>query len=525
MTTSPMVKISRALISVSNKEGIVALAEGLSGLGIEIVSTGGTAQLLKKSGIPVIEISDYTGFPEMLDGRVKTLHPKVHAGLLAVRSNAGHTAALKEHGIPCIDMVVINLYPFGAVSRRQGVSHGEVIENIDIGGPAMIRSASKNHESVAVVTDPRQYDAVLAALRAHKGSLPEGMLFELATDAFRLTSSYDAQIAGYLSSRPENAARAHEGLPETVTVSFEKIQDLRYGENPHQKAAFYAETGARKGLALMKQLQGKELSFNNILDAQAACAIVREFTGPAAVFVKHNNPCGAAQDTSLCKALIAARDCDPLSAFGGIIAVNRALDVKTAEAVAASGFLECVIAPGFNRGALKPLSGKKNLRILEIRDASVPAQLDLKRVNGGLLVQETDSVLLLSGKELKVVTKKKPTKEQMRSLCFAWAVAKHVKSNAIVLARGTATVGIGAGHTSRVDSVLCAIRKAGARARRSCLASDAFFPKPDSIAEAARAGVSCIIQPGGSIADDEIILACNRHNISMVFTGIRHFKH
>jgi phosphoribosylaminoimidazolecarboxamide formyltransferase/IMP cyclohydrolase len=520
-----MIKIKRALLSVSNKEGIVAFASCLRDLGVEIISTGGTAALLRKHAISVIEISEFTGCEEMLDGRVKTLHPKVHAGLLALRADASHMQALSAHGMDPIDLVAVNLYPFEKVSRRGDAAFDEVIENIDIGGPAMIRSAAKNHRSVAVVTDPSQYGRVAEALTRHHGALTADILRDLAGEAFRRTAAYDAQIGSYLDcSRPGAPSGT---LAPALTLSYRKIRDLRYGENPHQKAALYAETGAVAGMPFIEQIQGKELSYNNILDTQAACDIVAEFRGPAAVIVKHNNPCGAAQGATVREAFLRALACDSLSAFGGIVAVNRTVDARTAAAIAQSGFLECVAAPGFAKGALKPFEAKKNLRILVTQTVSrsrdAGCVLDFKKITGGLLVQEKDAHLLAGG--LKVVTSKRPTRSELRSLAFAWAVAKHVKSNAIVIARGTATVGIGAGQMSRVDSVIAALRKAGKRSARACLASDAFFPKPDSIEEAARAGVSAIIQPGGSIADDEIILACNRRKIAMVFTGIRHFKH
>lgn len=518
-----MVKIRRALISVSDKTGILDLARELNKLGVEMLSTGGTAKLLRDNNIAVKEVSEYTGFPEMLDGRVKTLHPKIHGGLLALRENSEHMQTLKDHNIGLIDMVVVNLYPFEKTARKPDVSIEEIIENIDIGGPSMLRSAAKNHRSVAVICNPDCYSHVIDELKKHEGSLPEALLRDLAIEVFKLTSHYDGAIHNYLNNYFKEKGGA-SSFPAQLGLNFEKIQDLRYGENPHQKAAFYKETGKSRGLIRLKQLQGKELSFNNILDLNSAFELVKEFNNPAAVVVKHNNPCGVAEDKTLDKAFYLARKCDPLSAFGGIVALNRKLDLKTADLIAKAGFLECIIAPSFEKEALDLFKDKKNLRLLELPDLGPVIETEFKRVSGGLLLQDKDTETLDQAK-LKVVTKKKPTKKEMESLIFGWKVAKHVKSNAIVLTSGTKTVGIGAGQMSRVDSVMIAKKKSNGLSKDSCLASDAFFPKADAIAEAKKAGVKAIIQPGGSISDEEIIKACDKHKIAMVFTGIRHFRH
>ena len=515
-----MIKIKRALVSVSDKTGIVEFCAVLKKFGVEIITTGGTARALSENDIPVIEVSDYTGFPEMLDGRVKTLHPKIHGGLLALRENPAHMKTLKEHNIGLIDMVVVNLYPFEKTVAKPDVTREQAIENIDIGGPSMLRSAAKNHQSIAVVSSPGQYQAIIKELQVNKGSISELACRELAGVVFKTTSAYDAAIYNYLSKNQSSGK-----FSQSLNLQFSKVQELRYGENPHQKAAFYSEGKDLKGLPAMKQLWGKELSFNNILDLNAAVNMAKEFVDPAVVFIKHNNPCGVAENKDLQKAYKEAWACDKLSAFGGIIAVNRNIDLALAKLIAKSGFLECVICPGFVKPALELLKAKKNLRLLELPGLSEKTEaLDFKRVNGGLLVQDED-ILTLDENVLKVVTKKKPSRADMASLIFAWKVAKHVKSNAIILARGTKTVAIGAGQMSRVDSVFITKRKAGKLTKNSCLASDAFFPKDDAVLEAAKMGVKAIIQPGGSIADEEIIKACDKHSISMVFTGIRHFRH
>lgn len=520
-----MVRVKRALISLSDKTGIIDFARELNNLGVEILSTGGTAKLLRENNIAVKDVSDYTGFPEMLDGRVKTLHPKIHGGLLALRDNPEHMAKLEEHGIGLIDMVVVNLYPFEKTTQKPGVSIEEVIENIDIGGPSMLRSAAKNHQSVAVICSPERYTQVLTDLKKNKGALSPELLRELAVEVFAITSRYDGAIHNYLRNHLLGKQETDSGVfPKELSLNFEKIQELRYGENPHQKAAFYKEKGKNRGLINLKQLQGKELSFNNILDLNAALELAKEFSNPAAVVVKHNNPCGAAEDKALDKAFLAAWKCDPLSAFGGIVAMNRKMDIKTAKIIAKSGFLECIIAPGFDKEALELFKDKKNLRILELADLNPLDEPDFKRVGGGLLLQQKD-LATLDRENLKVVTKKKPTAKELESLIFGWKVAKHVKSNAIILTSGTKTVGIGAGQMSRVDSVMIAKKKSGKLAKNSCLASDAFFPKEDAVIEAAKAGVKAVIQPGGSIADAEIIKACDKYKVAMVTTGIRHFRH
>jgi len=519
-----MTKIKRALISVSDKMGILDFSRELSSLGVEIISTGGTAKLLRENNIPVKEVSEYTGFPEMLDGRVKTLHPKIHAGLLALRDNAQHMETLKKHNIGLIDMVIVNLYPFEKTTQKPNVAIEEVIENIDIGGPSMLRSAAKNHHCVAVICNPQRYQQVIAELKKNNGALSKELMRDLAVEVFGRTSQYDRAIYEYLSRRGSGFKVQGSGFSENLTLEFTKIQDLRYGENPHQQAAFYKEKGKAKGLINLKQLQGKELSFNNILDLNSAFELVKEFNNPAVVIVKHNNPCGVAEDKSLGKAFLAARKCDPLSAFGGIVALNRKLDLKTAKIIAKSGFLECIIAPGIDKGSEDLFKDKKNLRLLELPELEPINEPEFKRVSGGLLLQDKD-LATLDASNLKVVTKKKPSKKEMESLIFGWKVAKHVKSNAIVLTQGRKTIGIGAGQMSRVDSVMLAKKKALSSTKNSCLASDAFFPKEDAVIVAAKAGVKAIIQPGGSIADEAIIKACDKHKISMVFTDIRHFRH
>lgn len=519
-----MIKIKRALISVSDKTGVVELAKELCNFGVEIISTGGTAKLLHENNISVTEVCDYTGFPEMLDGRVKTLHPKIHAGLLALRNNPLHIKTLLEHNIGLIDLVVVNLYPFAKAAQKPNARIEEIIENIDIGGPAMLRSAAKNYESVAVVCSSDRYAQVIAELRKNNGGLPEEFLRQLSIEVFAQTSKYDAAIYNYLSSHFKSNKET-EKFPPELSLTFQKVQDLRYGENPHQQAAFYKEQGRNHGLANLNQLQGKALSFNNILDLNSGLELVKEFCIlPAAVIIKHNNPCGVAQDNTLKKAFLNAWKCDKLSSFGGIVVLNMKMDLETAQAIVKSGFLECILAPGFDQDGLKLFKDKKNLRILEISDLGTIAEMDFKRVTEGLLLQDKDSAPL-NLKDLKIVTKKKPTKQQMESLIFGWQVAKHVKSNAIILTKGTKTVGIGAGQMSRVDSVMLAKKKAGLLSQGSCLASDAFFPKADAISWAHKAGAKAIIQPGGSIADQEIIAACNKYKIAMVFTGIRHFRH
>jgi len=519
-----MIKIKRALVSVSDKAGIIDLCKTLNKFKVEILSTGGTAKILSQNNIPVTEVSDYTGFPEMLDGRVKTLHPKIHGGLLALRENPEHMKTLKLHDIGLIDMVVVNLYPFEKTVSKPDVTREQAIENIDIGGASMLRSAAKNHQSVAVVSDPQQYPGIIEELETSGGGISESSARKLAEDVFKTTSRYDGAIYDYLSASGKKTD-AGDKFPKDLRLDFVKIQGLRYGENPHQSAAFYAQKGQAMGLGAIKQLWGKELSFNNILDLNAAVNIVREFAGPAVVFIKHNNPCGVAENKDLLKAYKDAWDCDRLSAFGGVLSINRKVDLPLAKLIAKSGFLECIITPSFSPDSLELLKAKKNLRLLEMPNMLTAAEgLDFKRIDGGLLAQDPDN-LTLDENNLKVVTKKKVSKKDLESLIFAWKVAKHVKSNAIILCRGTRTVGIGAGQMSRVDSVFITRRKAGKLTKNSFLASDAFFPKEDAVIEAAKMGVKAIIQPGGSIADAEIVKTCDKHKIAMVFTGMRHFRH
>ncbi|MFA4889899.1 MAG: bifunctional phosphoribosylaminoimidazolecarboxamide formyltransferase/IMP cyclohydrolase [Candidatus Omnitrophota bacterium] len=520
-----MIKIKRALISVSDKTGILEFAKELNNLEVEILSTGGTAKLLRENNITVKDVSEYTGFPEMLDGRVKTLHPKVHGGLLALRNNPEHMRVLKEHDIGLIDMVVVNLYPFERTILRPGATREEAIENIDIGGPSMLRSAAKNHQSVAVICNPGRYREVTEALKKNKGALPEELLRELAVEVFSRTSEYDGAIYKYLSQQSTVNSLQSESFPEKINLQFVKMQSLRYGENPHQKAAFYRDAKAAHGLASLKQLWGKELSFNNILDLNAAVNIVKEFELPTVVFIKHNNPCGVAEDKDILKAYKNAWGSDKLSAFGGVVSINRKIDLGLAKLIAQSGFLECVVTPEFSPEALALLKEKKNLRLLELPGLSEENKgLDFKKVSGGLLLQDEDS-LTLDEKTSKVVTKKKPSAKEMEALIFAWKVAKHVKSNAIILCRGRKTVGIGAGQMSRVDSVFISTKKAGKLALGAVMASDAFFPKEDAIQLAAKYKIKAIIQPGGSIADEAIIRMADKHKIAMVTTGIRHFRH
>jgi len=440
-----------------------------------------------------------------------------------LRRNPEHMQTLREQNIGLIDLVVVNLYPFQETTRKPGVGIEEVIENIDIGGPSMLRSAAKNHQSVAVICNPRRYPQVIAELEKNNGSLSEELMRQLGIEVYCHTSEYDAAIYDYLS-RYFKTGKTAEDFPNELALSFEKVQGLRYGENPHQQAAFYREKGKTKGLINARQLQGKELSFNNILDLNSAFELMKEFTHPAAVIVKHNNPCGVAEDKSLARAYLNAWRCDKLSAFGGIVALNKKMDLATAKIVAKSGFLECIIAPAYDKEALGLFKDKKNLRLLELDDLSIVDEPEFKRVSGGMLLQSKDALTLESAK-VKVVTKKKPSRSQMESLIFGWKVAKHVKSNAIVFTKGTKTVGIGAGQMSRVDSVMIAKKKSARLSKGCCLASDAFFPKEDAISWAHKAGAQAIIQPGGSIADQKIIEACNKHKIAMVTTGIRHFRH
>jgi phosphoribosylaminoimidazolecarboxamide formyltransferase/IMP cyclohydrolase len=518
-----MIKVKRVLVSVSDKAGLLDFGRGLQRLGIEILSTGGTAKALRAAGIPVKDVSEYTGFPEILDGRVKTLHPKIHGALLALRNKSEHIAQLKEHHIEPIDMVVINLYPFEKIIAKKNVTLEEALENLDIGGPAMLRSAAKNFKNVAVVCSPRRYEEVLKELDVNSGILSDRVLVNLALEVFEVTSRYDRVISEFLNSRLKTSELT--GFPKELNLRFAKIQDLRYGENPHQNGAFYRDLEHGAGLPQMKQRHGKELSFNNILDLNAALSLLLEFKDPTAVIIKHNNPTGIAQDSALLKAYQNALKCDPVSAFGGIIGLNRKVDRATATAILKSGFMECIVAPGYEAAAFKLLSAKKNLRLLELPFEKISvAPLDFKKVHGGLLLQESDDKQIQSS-DVNVVTKIKPTKQQLDSLMFAWKAAHHIKSNAIVLVKGTKTVGIGCGQTSRVESVAVAVKKAGANAKNAVLASDGFLPKTDNVVLAARAGIKAIIQPGGSILDKDVIREADKAKIAMVTTGVRHFKH
>ena len=526
--------IERALISVYDKTGIAEFARDLASLRVEIVSTGGTAKLLRDAGIPVRDVSDLTGWPEMLGGRVKTLHPKVHGGILFQRGKAEDRKQVAEQSIVPIDLVVVNLYPFSATAAKPGVTADELIENIDIGGPAMVRSAAKNFQSVGVVTDPADYAAIAAELR-EKRELGLATRLSLARKAYARTARYDGEIATEL----ERLAAADgavtigplEKLPERIHIALERRQSMRYGENPHQAAALYVPAGRPvAGLAGAKQLQGKELSYNNLVDLDAAWALVQEFEQPGVAIIKHNNPCGAAEQDSLRDAYVKALACDPISAYGGVLAFNRALDAAAAEEVAKL-FVECIVAPGYQPAALAAFASKKNLRLLELFPAAPsPSALDelvLKPISGGTLVQEDDRHELTKA-DLKVVTERAPTESELRGLLFGWKVAKHVKSNAIVFAREGQTVGIGAGQMSRVDSVKIAVMKAATAnllLAGSVVASDAFFPFADGVEEAGKAGATAVIQPGGSVHDADVIAAANKLGMAMVFTGIRHFRH
>ncbi|WP_276913673.1 bifunctional phosphoribosylaminoimidazolecarboxamide formyltransferase/IMP cyclohydrolase [Aneurinibacillus aneurinilyticus] len=513
------VQVKRALISVSDKTGIVEFAKELDKLGVEIISTGGTATLLQKEGVNVIGISEVTGFPEILDGRLKTLDPHIHGGLLAVRDDEKHRQQIAEHNITPIDLVVVNLYPFKATISKPDVPFAEAIENIDIGGPTMLRSAAKNHKYVAVVVDANDYGKVLEEVKAN-GSIAEETKRKLAAKVFRHTAAYDALISQYLTEQ------VGEQMPDTYTVTYEKVQDLRYGENPHQSAAFYREPLAGAGnIATAKQLHGKELSYNNINDGNAALAIVKEFSEPAVVAVKHTNPCGVGTGNTIFEAYQKAYASDPVSIFGGIIAANRPIDKETALQLKEI-FLEIIMAPSFTGEALEILKEKKNLRLLELGEIISKEKADWKltSVEGGVLIQEDDTKQITEA-DLEVVTDRKPTREEIQQLLFAWKVVKHVKSNAIVLVKDSMTIGVGAGQMNRVGSARIAIEQAGDKSFRSVLASDAYFPMPDTVEEAAKAGISAIIQPGGSIRDEDSIKAANEHGIAMVFTKVRHFKH
>jgi phosphoribosylaminoimidazolecarboxamide formyltransferase / IMP cyclohydrolase len=518
-----MPKIQRAILSVTDKTGLVDFAHKLSGMGVDLISTGGTAKLLRDSGITVKDISELTGFPEMLDGRVKTLHPKVHGGILHRREDPKHRTAVAEHGIEPIDMVVVNLYAFEKTAAKPGVHLHELIENIDIGGPSMIRSAAKNFQDVAIVTSPADYDPIADEMARTGGEISPETKWKLAQRAFATTAAYDAAIASTLekvSAHGDSELHLAENFPDTLRLSFNKIMDLRYGENPHQKAAMYADRSGT-GLANARQLQGKELSYNNIVDLQAAWDLAQEFTEPVCAIIKHTNPCGTATGKTLAEAYKRALECDPVSAFGGVIGVNRPIDAATAEEMAKL-FVEAVAAPSFEEAALAKFAAKKNLRLVEVKHA--PQKWVIKNVSGGILVQDND-LRQLNESELKVVTRRPPSEQEKRALLFAWKIGKHVKSNAIVYARDGQSVGVGAGQMSRVDSCKIGAMKAVLPLKGTVAASDAFFPFPDGVEEIAKAGATAIIQPGGSVRDQEVIEAADRLGLAMVFTGVRHFRH
>ncbi len=510
-----MSKIQRVLISVTDKTGVIDFARELSGMGAEIVSTGGTARQMREAGIAVRDVSDVTGFPEMLDGRVKTMHPKIAGGMLAIRGRADHMAALAEHGITPIDMVVVNLYRFEDVAAKAGAPMEELIENIDIGGPTMIRAAAKNHQDVAVVVSPQDYPAILAELKANGGELSQATKWNLARKAFRTTAAYDAAI----SARLDQEGGAAGLLPAELAVRAPKVMDLRYGENPHQSAALYAKGG--QGIAGAEQLHGKELSYNNLVDLDAAWQLAREFPSPAVAIIKHTNPCGCAEQTTLAEAYRQALACDPVSAYGGVIAVNREVDQETAGEMAKL-FVEAIAAPAYSPDALAILQTRRNVRLMRVTQAD--DALVVKSISGGFLVQTVDDAVLDRSKAV-VKSKRAPTEGEWRALEFGWRVAKHVKSNAIVYAREGQTLGVGAGQMSRVDSVKLGAMKAILPLTGSVVASDAFFPFADGVEEAAKHGATAFIQPGGSIRDEEVIAAADRLGVAMVFTGVRHFRH
>ena len=519
-----MAKIERAILSVTDKTGLVEFARRLAAMRVELVSTGGTAKLLRDSGITVQDISDLTGFPEMLDGRVKTLHPKVHGGILHMRGKPEHREAVAEHGIQPIDMVVVNLYAFEKTAAKPGVHFEDIIENIDIGGPSMVRSAAKNFQDVAIVTSPADYEAIAQEMESSGGSLSLATKWRLAQKAFATTAAYDSAIASTLeriaAQDSDGFAMGTEGFPETLRLSFHKAFDLRYGENPHQKAALYSD-GSGAGVANGKQLQGKELSYNNIVDLQAAWDLAQEFEEPVCAIIKHTNPCGTAVATSLTEAYKRALECDPVSAFGGVIGVNRTIDRDTATEMAKL-FVEAIAAPGFDNDARQIFATKKNLRLVEVMP--MEQKWVLKNVSGGVLLQDND-MRPLTEADLKVASDRKPTEQEMRDLLFAWKVCKHVKSNAILYARNGQTTGVGAGQMSRVDSAKIGAMKSVLGIKGSVAASDAFFPFPDGVEEIAKAGATAIIQPGGSVRDQEVIDAANRLGLAMVMTGVRHFRH
>ncbi|MDW7739547.1 MAG: bifunctional phosphoribosylaminoimidazolecarboxamide formyltransferase/IMP cyclohydrolase [Bacillota bacterium] len=510
----------RALLSVTDKSGIAELAGDLAALGFEIVSTGGTAKVIAQAGVPITEAADLTGFPEILGGRVKTLHPFIHAGILAKTGDTGQMTELEKLGILPIELVVVNLYAFEKTAAREGVTHQEVVENIDIGGPTMVRAAAKNHDSVAVVVNPARYSKIIGELKK-EGKISAETRLNLAAEAFAHTAAYDAAIAAYFKNNPESAVALY---PEQLSYTFKKVQDLRYGENPQQEAAFYAASGVIKGLAAAEQLQGKELSFNNLNDLNAAWELVLEFEEPTAVAVKHANPCGVGSAVSIAEAYRLAHDADPVSIFGGVLALNRVIDVETAGEMIKI-FLEVIAAPGFTDEALDLLAGKKDIRLLQMKvEGDNPDLFDLKKVAGGMLIQTIDREPV-SVRKGKVVTKRAPSEEEWENMNFAQKVVKHVRSNAIVIAGNGRTYGIGAGQMSRIGAARIALNQAGELAKGTVLGSDAFFPFPDTVEEAAKAGVTAIVQPGGSLKDAESIELCNRLGLTMVFTGRRYFRH
>ncbi len=527
-----MIKIKRVLISVSDKQGIVKFAKQLQKMKIEIISTGGTAKILMNNKIPVRNIADFTGYPEILDGRVKTLHPKIYGALLAVRNKQEHLKQTKKYNIELIDMVIVNLYPFESTISKKEATQEEIIENIDIGGPTMLRAAAKNYENVVVITDAKDYETIIEEMRKNKGKISKRTSLRLASKVFERTSQYDKLIYQYFNNLAGGEIE-EDKFPQQKELVLKKVQDLRYGENPHQKAALYkiSDTKEKTGtITDLKQLHGKEISFNNIMDLNANLEIVKEFSECVAVIMKHNNPCGAAVDAKQLHAYKKALSCDPVSAFGSIVGFNQKVTKETAEEIS-KNFVECVLAPDYTDEALNILKQKKNIRLISVL-MNLPRlsdELDYKKVSGGMLVQELDNKLF-TGK-LKVVTKKKPSPEQMNALKFAWKVCKHIKSNAILLANKEQTLGIGAGQMSRIDSVKIAIMKmhefysSSITEKNLVLASDAFFPFRDSIDEVKKVGVTAIIQPGGSIRDQDVIDACNEYNIAMVFTEMRHFRH
>ncbi len=521
-----MNQIQRALISVSDKTGIIEFAKQLhEDYSIEILSTGGTAKLLSENGIPVIEVSDYTGFPEMMDGRVKTLHPKIHGGLLARRGK--DDAVMQKHDIPPIDLVIVNLYPFQQAVADPDCDLTTAIENIDIGGPTMLRAAAKNHRDVTVVVNASDYSTVLDSMKSNKGAVDDASRYDLAVKVFEHTAQYDGAIANYFGAMSH--AGEKQGFSRTINLQYNKVQAMRYGENPHQQAAFYAEAGQQEAcIATAKQLQGKELSYNNIGDTDAALECVKQFSDQACcVIVKHANPCGVATGDTLFEAYDRAYQTDPESAFGGIIAFNQKLDGKTAEAIVERQFVEVIIAPKITDAAIEVIREKKNVRLLECGQWPIEPEnrLDFKRVNGGLLVQGADLELY---NELKVVTERQPTEQEMQDLLFSWKVSKFVKSNAIVYGKNNMTIGVGAGQMSRVNSArIAAIKAEHAKLeiKGAVMASDAFFPFRDGIDQAAQAGITAVIEPGGSMRDDEVIAAANEHGMAMIFTSMRHFRH